>query len=798
MASMAMSVIIGMACHLMGSAEQWRAVGLGPKVSDISNGTHVHASYSFENLHRRKPLTIAMSLFGHSMGFAATLGGDVLAVLELERYHKIRYFDLRVLTGMNENFRNIGHLCEWVMDHRQQSCIERLTSMEPEPDEDDASFEIRAMKQREKVLYENAMERYMKPALHQLCQLAHLKLRVLGDRRAQDADPAGSCEIQYDIAVSPAHCLSSSQYGAMLVQLIKPYVQASEWLLVDHHHAHAAMGWLDSPFYRQKGYSSLIPSYDGGGGDGNLRLFLGKSGDHNLKALGPGQAWHSYGNVYEMASSLVRDLAWGTPYGSKPPCPYGKKTSCQMALAGSFMAFAAIGNVREEWRPGAQLYLSRGLWNEKLWPSPFGGECTLHCFLNESSVDGGDPDWWYRYVTSGQHVGGCLDHAYTRRGASYSGWTRYYFACDNSDSVEQSQQMDRDFAATIQDEFDQEILTLVRTKLDVAEVVPNSLVITGGSAMNVKTNTALARGLNLPTHVPPAPGDAGIPLGAAWLMHPPPADQRVGLQGAGVQFTGAPLTDNKGQLLTPSDLEDLAQRYAATRIQSMGSFELLAGLLIRSESIVAVARGGAEFGPRALGHRSFLAAAHRGELKERLNRLKHRKWYRPCAPIVAREDLELLFEPGPDLAYGIPYMSFAPPLQKWVKKWLPGITHLDGTARPQTVDREDDPWMHSLLHAVRQEMAQKFQDSGTEIPHKVGVLINTSLNPKGMPIASDPMDILQLFCAPEGRELDFVLLEETWLFERRTAMLAGLCDHINIGPAGSDAPGSFPDGLPVI
>lgn len=80
-------------------------------------------------------------------------------------------------------------------------------------------------------------------------------------------------------------------------------------------------------------------------------------------------------------------------------------------------------------------------------------------------------------------------------------------------------------------------------------------------------------------------------------------------------------TDNskKVQLaFSPSTQEDLAQRYAGTRIQSMGSFELLAGLLIRSESIVAVARGGAEFGPRALGHRSFLAAAHRGELKERL------------------------------------------------------------------------------------------------------------------------------------------------------------------------------------
>ena len=64
----------------------------------------------------------------------------------------------------------------------------------------------------------------------------------------------------------------------------------------------------------------------------------------------------------------------------------------------------------------------------------------------------------------------------------------------------------------------QVMLTLLRNKLENAElhVTPNSLVITGGCALNVKTNTALARGLNLPAHVPPAPGDNGIPLGAAW------------------------------------------------------------------------------------------------------------------------------------------------------------------------------------------------------------------------------------------------------------------------------------------
>lgn len=64
------------------------------------------------------------------------------------------------------------------------------------------------------------------------------------------------------------------------------------------------------------------------------------------------------------------------------------------------------------------------------------------------------------------------------------------------------------------------------------------------------------------------------------------------------------------------------------------------------------------------------------------------------------------------------------------------------------------------MNQLQEEMAEKFDLADTPIPHKVGVLINTSLNPKGMPIATDPMDILQLFCAPGGHELDFVLLEE--------------------------------------
>lgn len=201
----------------------------------------------------------------------------------------------------------------------------------------------------------------MKPALDHVCELAQQKLIELGDTRAdQRRDTEGPCEIQYDLVATPASHRHCTAWESLLVNLCSQYINASEWRLVDHHHAHAAVGWLDSPFYRQEGHFSLILSYDGGGGDGNLRLFLGKSRDPELKALGPGQPWHSYGNVYEVASSLVRDLAWGTPYGTSPPCPYAKTASCQLALPGSFMAFAATGAVREEWRPGAKLFISRG------------------------------------------------------------------------------------------------------------------------------------------------------------------------------------------------------------------------------------------------------------------------------------------------------------------------------------------------------------------------------------------------------------------------------------------------------
>ena len=98
------------------------------------------------------------------------------------------------------------------------------------------------------------------------------------------------------------------------------------------------------------------------------------------------------------------------------------------------------------------------------------------------------------------------------------------------------------------------------------------------------------------------------------------------------------------------------------------------------------------------------------------------------------------------------------------------------------------------MNQLQEEMAQKFDLADTPIPHKVGVLINTSLNPKGMPIATDPMDILQLFCAPGGHELDFVLLEE------QLACFGGRDENLETQNDGMIpvAMGDSPFGMPVI
>ena len=145
-------------------------------------------------------------------------------------------------------------------------------------------------------------------------------------------------------------------------------------------------------------------------------------------------------------------------------------------------------------------------------------------------------------------------------------------------------------------------------------------------------------------------------------------------------------------------------------------------------------------------------------MKERMNALKFREWYRPTAPVLLAEEADRAFvRDSPLRPLHSPFMSFAPKLTPVAAAALPAITHADGTARPQTVDESDEAWLHALLDAVKAETGW-------------GVLINTSFNSRGKPILNTLSEALELL--RDCEDLDYVLVED-WLFSK-SRILAGI------------------------
>jgi carbamoyltransferase len=150
-------------------------------------------------------------------------------------------------------------------------------------------------------------------------------------------------------------------------------------------------------------------------------------------------------------------------------------------------------------------------------------------------------------------------------------------------------------------------------------------------------------------------------------------------------------------------------------------------------------RGRSEIGPRALGNRSLLALPASSRMRDHINlNIKQRESFRPLAPVVPLEHLDSYFE-------GIeesPYMLLVAKVRDEARDRLAAVTHIDGTARVQTVRGEDNPFLHSLLELV---------GDLTGVP----VLLNTSLNFPGKPIVETPADAIELFVQ---RPIDVLVL----------------------------------------
>ena len=244
------------------------------------------------------------------------------------------------------------------------------------------------------------------------------------------------------------------------------------------------------------------------------------------------------------------------------------------------------------------------------------------------------------------------------------------------------------------------------------------LAMAGGVALNCVANTVLAwDGPFERIWVQPAAGDAGTALGAALFLSGDLDGRAWTMEGAdlGRGFSDHEIERTLRRARVPYDRPDDIAEAAA---------ETLAG-----NGIVAWFQGRAEFGPRALGHRSLLAHPGPRANLERLNDVKGREQFRPVAPMVRADRAAEIFRRGP---LPSPYMLFVHDVAPTWQDRIPCTVHIDGTARVQTVDPADDPLTARLLTAFERR---------TGLP----VLVNTSLNTAGRPMVDDVRDALECF-----------------------------------------------------
>ena len=272
-----------------------------------------------------------------------------------------------------------------------------------------------------------------------------------------------------------------------------------------------------------------------------------------------------------------------------------------------------------------------------------------------------------------------------------------------------------DVAASVQ-------LVLEDVLVDVArrlqqETGLEDLCLGGGVALNGVANARILRESGFRNvYVPSVPGDAGCALGAA--LH---ADRLH----FGRPHRAVPDHPYWGPEVDPAELSRIAREDGldTARLSEAELLRRIADELARGR-IVGWMQGPSELGPRALGNRSILAAPHDAAMRDRLNRsIKYREEFRPFAPAVPLEHADRYFDLPPGGARLARYMSGVFPVRPEWREKLAAITHVDGTARVQTVERAMAPRFHALLEAY---------GARTGIP----VLLNTSFNLAGEPIVN--------------------------------------------------------------
>ena len=287
-----------------------------------------------------------------------------------------------------------------------------------------------------------------------------------------------------------------------------------------------------------------------------------------------------------------------------------------------------------------------------------------------------------------------------------------------------------DMAATLQN-FVEEVLIKIANKL-YEETKLDNLCLAGGLFLNCVANYRLINETPFKNvFIQPAAGDSGGALGAAMYVH-------------NTILGNERIFEMKTTAYGPQFSENSIKRALLNSELPLKKLEpeevpKYAAKLLAENKIIGWLQGRMEFGPRAMGNRSILANPCTAEIKDILNaKVKKRESFRPFAPVVLEEKADKYF----DLHRPSPFMLLAPPVKEEMKKVVPGITHVDGTARVQTINKDDDARYWELI-------------SEFEKLTGVAVIVNTSFNLRGEPIVCSPEEAINCY---KNSEIDCLIM----------------------------------------
>lgn len=319
-------------------------------------------------------------------------------------------------------------------------------------------------------------------------------------------------------------------------------------------------------------------------------------------------------------------------------------------------------------------------------------------------------------------------------------------------------------ALAIQEITEEVVLKLAETAKELTK--SDNIVLAGGVALNCVANGKLLKEKTFKgLWIQPAAGDAGGSLGAALAVH---------YIHLGNERTHIEKRDSmKGAYLGPQfsdlDIEKTARKYQAKFVKYDDFSQLCektAGLL-NGDTVIGWFQGRMEFGPRALGNRSIIGDSRSPEMQKKLNlKIKYREGFRPFAPSVMEEEIKNFF----DMEGTTPYMLLVAPVAEkrrnivpqnynslplyerlyHLRSDVPSITHVDFSARIQSVSKETNPRYWQLIDTFRQKTG-------------FGVIVNTSFNVRGEPIVCTPDDAYRCFMRTE---MDYLVMGD-YFFDKK-------------------------------